>query len=44
MSKIKNWAHRLASKVVSKVTEFAYNPDQVEIFQLMCELYEMLLG
>lgn len=42
MKKIKDLAHRLASKVTSIVIEFAYNPNQAEIIQLLLDMYEVI--
>ena len=42
MKKIKYLAIRLASKVTSIVIEFAYNPNQAEIIQLLLDMYEVI--
>ena len=44
MVTLKNLANRLMSKVVSKVIVFAYNPNQVEIFQLLWNIYDFIVS
>lgn len=44
MKKLMNLAHRFASKVVSNVIAFAYNPDHAEIIQLMWDIYEIVFS
>lgn len=41
MKRIMDLAHRLMSKVVSRIIAFAYNPNQAEIFQLLLDFYEV---
>ena len=41
MAALKNLAHRLMSRVVSKVITFAFNPHQAEIFQLLWDIYDI---
>lgn len=41
MATLKNITHRLISMVASSVIAFAYNPNQAEIFQLLCNIYEI---
>ena len=41
MKRIMDLAHHLMSKVASSVIAFAYNPNQAEIFQLLCDFYEV---
>lgn len=44
MTSLKYLAHRLASKVVSNVIAFAYNPNQAEIIQLLWDIYEIVFS
>lgn len=39
-----NLANRFTSKVVSKVIAFAYNSDQAEIFQLLWDVFEIIVS
>ena len=41
MKRIMDLAHRLLSKLASKVIAFAYNHNQAEIFQLLWDIYEI---
>lgn len=41
MASLKNYVHRLALEVVSQVISFVYNPYQVEVLQLLWNLYEL---
>lgn len=41
MKKLMNLVHRFASKVLSNVIAFAYNPKQEEIVQLLRNMYEI---
>ena len=44
MKMIKDLAYRLASKIALKVIDFAYNPNQAEIFQLLWDIYETIVS
>lgn len=44
MAILKNLAHRLLSKVVSNVIAFAHNPHQAEIFELLCDIFDLIVS
>lgn len=43
MATLKNLAYRLLTKLASNVIAFVYNPNQAEIFQLLWNIYEIVV-
>ena len=44
MRQLNYFAHQLAAKVVSYAIAFAYNPNQAEFFQLLWDIYDIVVS